>query len=61
MEPNRFQLFIDLLHTRATDLGMLHDGGNAMIPINPTNPLAGTPIDSITDYGWMTMAQIHAW
>ena len=61
VEPSGFQLFIDLLHTRATDLGMLHDEGNGMIPIDPTNLLAVTPINSITDYGWMAMAQIHAW
>ena len=61
MEPNRFQLFINLLYTRATGLGMLHHGGNAMIPSNPTMAHTGTPIDSIQDYGWLIMEQIHSW
>ena len=47
VEPNGFQLFIDLLHTRAMDLGMFHPRGNVMIPLNPVMPHIGTHIDFI--------------
>lgn len=60
VEPNRFQMFINLLHNRAKDLGMLKAGANAMVPVDVDNP-AGEAIDSIAAYGSTTLAQVTAW
>lgn len=56
VEPNKFQMFINLLHSRATELGMLGVGGNMMVP--QTN---GPPIDSIADYGRTKMEDVITW
>ena len=56
VEPNKFQMFIDLLHSRVKDLGMLDEGGNLMVP-----KAGGLPIDSVADYGRTTMEDVVAW
>ena len=61
VEPSNFQTFINLLHVRARDLGMLEPGSNMMVPPDPSNPAVGVPINSILDYGRTTMEQITAW
>ena len=61
VEPSNFQTFINLLHVRARDLGMLEPGRNMMVPPDPANPNVGVPINSIEDYGRTTMEQITAW
>ena len=61
VEPVNFQTFINLLHVRARDLGMLEPGQNMLVPPDPTNPTVGTPINSIVDYGRTTLDQIKAW
>ena len=59
MEPDKFQMFINLLNVRAKDLGMLTVGGNAMVPIDITNPGSST-INSIADYGRTNLEQVTA-
>ena len=61
VEPSNFQTFINLLHVRARDLGMLEPGSNMMVPPDPLNPAVGVPINSILDYGRTTMEQITTW
>jgi hypothetical protein len=61
VEPGDFQTFINLLHIRARDLGMLEPGGNMLVPIDPANPHVGTPINSILDYGRTTLEQVTNW
>ena len=55
VEPSSFQTFINLLHVRCRDLGMLEPGMNMMMP------LGGTMINTITDYGRTTLEQVTAW
>jgi hypothetical protein len=61
VEPSNFQTFINLLHVRARDLGMMEPGSNMMVPPDPSNPAVGVPINSILDYGRTTMEQVRAW
>ena len=51
VEPNNFQMFINLLDSRVRDLGMLEPNMNLMIPPDPANPALGIQINSIKDYG----------
>ena len=60
VEPSRFQLFINLLNTRARDLGMLEDGSNAKVPLDLAAPGANQ-VDLINDYGRVTLAHVTAW
>lgn len=53
VEPNKFQLFINLLHVRA-------DGGNAIVPQDHANP-QGPAINSTSDYGRTNLEQVRAW
>ena len=55
VEPNKFQMFIDLLHSRVKDLGILDEGGNLMVP-----KAGGQPIDSVADCGRTTMEDVVA-
>ena len=62
VEPGRFQLFVNLLHTRARDLGMLENGANCMVSIPaPPGGVAPPAVNMITDYGRLTLEQIKAY
>ena len=62
VEPGRFQLFVNLLHTRARDLGMLENGANCMVTVPaPPGGVAPPAVNMITDYGRLTLEEIKAY
>ena len=61
VEPDKFQMFINLLFQRVMDLGMFGNNGNCMIPFDPLNPGNGVPINMVSDYGRVSLKQVTAW
>jgi hypothetical protein len=61
VEPNKFQMMVNLTANRGPDLGFFQPGHIAMIPPDPANPGAGPFINIITDYGQVTLDQVIAW
>ena len=55
VQPAKFQTFMNLLFTHLHDLGMFHTNKNCMIPV------AGTPINMVTDYGCVTLPDITSY
>ena len=61
VKPEKFQIFINLLFQCLMDLGMFGTRMICMIPPNPANPGVGTPINMVSNYGWVSSEQGSAW
>jgi hypothetical protein len=61
VEPNKFQLFMTMLATRANDIGLMENGQIALVPPDPATPLVGPFINVIVDYGRKSLEEITAW